>query len=160
IEQDEETVLLPLAEVPCTRAGLISFQVENVLAASAAAWSLDLALEAIRQGLRTFRNDSQEAPGRFNVLMDGPAAIIVDYAHNPSAVMAMVAALNGFSQPRRTLVFSGCNRRDIDLIDIGKTVGDAFDRVILYPDWGRSDRQDGELNTLVRKGLRLGRRVA
>ena len=160
IERDDETVLLPLAEVPCTRGGRIAFQVENVLAASAAAWSLDLGLEAIRQGLRTYRNDSRESPGRFNVVMDGEAAIIVDYAHNPSAVMAMAAALDAFSLPRRTLVFSGCNRRDIDLIDIGKAAGDAFDRVILYRDWGRSDRLDGELNTFVRQGLRLGRRVA
>jgi cyanophycin synthetase len=138
----------------------VRFQVENVLAATAAAWSLNVPLEAIREGLRTFRNSHHEAPARFNVLVEGEAAIIVDYAHNPSAASAMAAALDAFPQPRRTLVFSGCNRRDIDLIDMGKAAGDAFDRVILYPDWGRSDRRDGELNALLVEGLRLGKRVA
>ena len=88
-DKASETALLPLTEIPCTRGGLVPFQVENVLAATAAAWSLNLSPEAIREGLRSFRQSPQEVPGRFNVLLDGDAAIIVDYAHNPSAVSAL-----------------------------------------------------------------------
>src|SRR5581483_2645645 len=57
------------------------------------------------------------------------------------------------------LVFSGCNRRDIDLIEMGEEAGHAFDRVILYADWGHSGRSDGELNAVLRQGLRRGKRV-
>ena len=60
---------------------------------------------------------SAQAPGRFNVLRDGDSAVIVDYAHNPSALRALVEALERFPHRRRTLVFTGCNRRD-ELTDV------------------------------------------
>src|SRR5262249_18626203 len=80
VDKDSDVALLPLANVSCTRGGRVRFQVENALAATAAAWSLNVPLEAIREGLRTFRNSHHEAPARFNVLVEGEAAIIVDYA--------------------------------------------------------------------------------
>src|SRR5207249_3095236 len=67
-EGDNETVLIPLARVPLTHRGRIDFQVENVLAASAAAWSLRLPLEAVVDVLEVFTSDIQQTPGRFNVL--------------------------------------------------------------------------------------------
>lgn len=154
-----EEVLLPLDDVPMTRRGSVPFQVENVLAAAAAAWVLPIPLADIRAGLRTFWADPRQVPGRFNVFAIGGAAVIVDYAHNPSAVAALVRALDGFPARRRTLVFSGCNRRDVDVQEMGRLAGDGFDRVILYQDWGNNDRSDGELNHIFRRGLTAGQRA-
>ncbi len=154
-----ETPLALLADIPLTHGGAVVFQEENVLAAAAAAWALGIRPEIIRTGLISFRGDAAEVPGRFNVFAAGDACVIVDYAHNPSAVAALVAALAPFPQPRRTLVFSGCNRRDVDLLEMGQTAGDGFDRVVLYRDYGHSGRNDGELNALLRQGLQHGRRV-
>jgi cyanophycin synthetase len=72
----------------------------------------------------------------------------------------MAAALDQFPQSARTLVFSGCDRRDIDLVDMGQTAGAAFDRVILYTDWGHNGRDDGELNALFRQGLNQASRMS
>jgi cyanophycin synthetase len=152
--------LLPLGRVPLTQPAGIPFQVENVLAATAAAWSLGLPLDVIRTALETFFPSPDLVPGRFNVLPVGEAVVIVDYAHNPSAVAALVAALDYFPHRRRTLVFTGCNRRDADVIEMGALAGDAFDRIILYRDVGHSDRADGELNGLLRRGLASGRRAS
>jgi cyanophycin synthetase len=153
-----EEVLLDQQDIPFAHHG-IPFQVENALAAAAAAWCLGFTLETIRAGLRTFTGSAEQVPGRFNVLEAGEATVIVDYAHNPSAVTALVTALEVFPHPYRTLVFSGCNRRDIDLIEMGEEAGHAFDRVVLYADWGHSGRSDGELNTVLRQGLQRGHRV-
>src|SRR5207248_1234952 len=121
-----ENELLPFERIPLTQPAAIPFQVENVLAAVAAAWALALPLEVIKKGLESFGG----GPGRFNVFKTANgAAVVVDYAHNPSAVEAMVAALDCFPQPRRTLAFAGCNRREIDLFEMGRAAGDAFDRV-------------------------------
>jgi len=152
--------LLPLSEVPLTHGGIVRFQVENVLAAAAAAWGLGLPLEVLAGGLRSFHDSPSESPARFNVLEVKGGVVIVDYAHNPSAVAAMVAALDQFPQPVRTLVFSGCDRRDIDLVEMGQLAGSAFDRVILYADRGRKDRADGELNALLRQGLNQAGRTS
>jgi cyanophycin synthetase len=155
----DEEVLLPLANVPITQGGRVAFQVENVLAAAAAALHLGVAPQAVGAGLETFRGDPSQLPGRFNVFDAGGAAVVADYAHNPSALAALVDALGAFAHPRRTLVFSACNRRDEDVVEMGAIAGDAFDRVILFADWGNRERADGELNALLRRGLASGRRV-
>jgi cyanophycin synthetase len=155
-----EKELLPLDRVPLVQPGGIPFQVENVLAAAAAAWALELPPDAVRDGLETFTGDARQLPGRCNAFAVGAATVLADYAHNPSALAALVAALDCYPHRRRCLVFTGCNRRDADVIDMGAIAGDAFDRVILYADRDNSDRRDGELNALLRRGLASGKRVS
>jgi cyanophycin synthetase len=159
-EGGREEVLTPLAHVPMTHAGKVAFQVANTLAAAAAAWSLATPLDDVRAGLASFAGDAGQVPGRFNVFAAGGATVIVDYAHNPSALAALVGALAHFPHGRRTLVYSGCNRRDADIVCMGATIGSGFDRVILYEDRGHHDRADGEINALLRRGLATGPRVA
>jgi cyanophycin synthetase len=158
-EADREEVLLSLAQVPLTHAGSVGFQVENVLAATGAAWALGLPPGALRTGLESFTGDARQVPGRFNVHQTRGAAVVVDYAHNPSALTALVEALDGFPAVRRTIVFAAGNRRDNEIIEMGEIVGAAFDRVVLYADKGVSDRANGELNDLLRRGLAAGQRV-
>lgn len=49
-----EIVLTRLADVPLTRGGKDTNQIENVLAAVAAAWALDVSLDVMRTGIETF----------------------------------------------------------------------------------------------------------
>jgi cyanophycin synthetase len=159
VEGSSEEVLIDLADVPLTYGGKVLFQVENVLAAAAATWSLGLAAADVRAGLGTFRGDDRQSPGRFNVYRTRGATVIVDYAHNPSALQALIASLSAFPAVRRSIVFCPGNRRDSDVLEMGRLLGNAFDRVLLYQDRGNSDRADGELNALLRQALALGRRV-
>jgi cyanophycin synthetase len=154
----EETVA-QLERVPLTRPGGVPFQVENVLAAAAAAWVLGLPPAILRTGLETFATDAAALPGRFNAWHVGDAVVIADYAHNSSALAALVTALDHYPQRRRSLVFTGCNRRDEDVVEMGQIAGDGFDRVLLYGDRDNLDRTDGELNELLRRGLACGKRV-
>ena len=82
-EGEREEVLMALEHVPLTHGGRIGFQVENVLAACAAVWSLKCRLKTIRAGLVFIQRRCQQVPGRFNVFRAGEATVIVDYAHNP-----------------------------------------------------------------------------
>jgi cyanophycin synthetase len=159
-EGEREEVLAPLAEVPLTHGGRVAFQVENALAAAAAAWALAVPSAEIRAGLASFAGDAGQVPGRFNVFPAGDATVIVDYAHNPSALAALIDALDQFPHRRRTLVFTGGNRRDTDVVRMGEIVGGGFDRVIICEDRGNNDRADGELAVLFRRGLATGGRVA
>jgi cyanophycin synthetase len=157
-EGTREEVLTSLDRVPLTHGGRVAFQVENVLAACAPAWSLNVPLDTIRAGLASFSGDARQVPGRFNVLRADGATVIVDYAHNPSALTAVVESLAGFAHRRRCLVFTPSNRRDADVLAMGRSIGDGFDRVLLYRDEGHSDRADGELGALLRRGIAGGRR--
>lgn len=149
-----------LAEIPITRNGIIGFQIENAMAAMAAAWALRLDWRVIRTGLATFINDAATAPGRFNLFEYRGATLIADYGHNPDAIQALVAAIEHMPAKRRSVVISGAgDRRDVDITHQTQILGDAFDSVILYQDQCQRGRADGEVLALLRRGLEKAARA-
>ena len=145
---------LALSDIPLTRGGAISFQVENAMAAIAAAWAAGLHWDTIRAGVASFVNDADNAPGRFNVMDYRGATLIADYGHNPDAMRALVAAVNALPAQRRSVVISGAgDRRDEDIREQTQILGAAFDDVILYQDACQRGREDGEVLALLRQGL-------
>jgi cyanophycin synthetase len=145
---------IALKDIPITRNGSIRFQVENAMAATAAAWGLNLTWEHIRQGMATFVNDAETAPGRFNLFNYHGATLIADYGHNPDAIRALIQAIESMSAQRRIVVISGAgDRRDCDIRMQTEILGHAFDEVILYQDDCQRGRADGEITALLRDGL-------
>ena len=145
---------IALQGIPVTRGGTIGFQVENVMAAVAAAWAVNLSWDTIKSGLASFVTDSHNAPGRFNVMDYAGATVIADYGHNPDAMQALVAAVNAMPAQRRSVVISGAgDRRDSDITGQTAILGAAFDEVILYQDAAQRGRADGEVMALLREGL-------
>jgi cyanophycin synthetase len=152
-EGERQVPLMPLARVPLTHGGRIAFQVENVLAAVGAAWSMGLAREAIRAGLETFGADMQTLPGRFNLLEIHGATVIVDYGHNVSSLTAMIEAIEQFPHARRIAVYTAAgDRRDCDMVRQGELLAGAFDKVFLYEDQYVRGRKEGEIIRLLRQG--------
>ncbi|HRY06103.1 MAG TPA: cyanophycin synthetase [Hyphomicrobiaceae bacterium] len=151
---------IPLTEVPITRDGTIGFQVENAMAAIAAAWALEVDWNIIRASLASFVNDAERAPGRFNVFDYHGATLIADYGHNPDAMLALVRAVDAMPARRRSVVISGAgDRRDEDIRGQTEILGDAFDDIILYQDQCQRGRSDGEVTALLRDGLAKARRT-
>jgi cyanophycin synthetase len=159
-EGDRETTLLRLSDVPLTHGGAIPFEIDNAAAAAAALWGLGLPLDEIRAGLQSFAADARDLPGRFNVFAFGDATVVVDYGHNVSAMRAVAEAMEHLEHSRRSVVYSGFERRNEDLVEVGRVLGESFDRVVLFSDHGYAGRRDGELNSLLREGLAKGGRVA
>jgi cyanophycin synthetase len=157
----QETVLTSLDCVPLTHGGRIGFQVENTLAAVAAAWCLGLPLDLLRDGVETFGGDVKTVPGRFNLLEINGATVVIDYGHNASSLKAMVATLSQFPHARRTVVYSAAgDRRDEDLIRQGELLAEGLDRVILYEDHYLRGRASGEIMRLFREGANKGGRAS
>ena len=146
---------LVLADIPLTRNGSIAFQVDNAMAAIAAAWALGLDWDVIRTGLASFISDAATAPGRFNVFDYRGATLIADYGHNPDAMQALVTAISSMPAQRRSVVISGAgDRRDEDIRQQTQILGAAFDNVILFQDQCQRGRADGEVLALLREGLK------
>ena len=149
-----EKFRVPLAGIPITRNGTISFQIENAMASLAAGWALGLDVEIIRKGMATFVNDAATAPGRFNVFDYKGATLIADYGHNPDAILALVQAVESMPAKRRSVVISGAgDRRDEDIREQTRILGKVFDDVVLYQDECQRGRADGEVLALLREGL-------
>jgi len=152
--QGKQEERIALSEVPITRGGVVGFQVENVMAAVAAAWAVGIAWDAVRAGLRTFVGESDNAPGRFNVFDYKGATVIADYGHNPDAIAALVNAVEAMPAQRRSVVISGAgDRRDQDIREQTVILGKSFDDVLLYEDQCQRGRQEGEVVALLRQGL-------
>ena len=145
---------IPLSEIPLTRKGAINFQIENAMASIAAAWALGVGWDSICKGLATFVSDSNAVPGRFNEFNYRGATVIADYGHNPDAIKALVQAVLALPGKRRSVVISGAgDRRDDDIREQTRIIGEAFDQVVLFQDACQRGRVDGEVLKLLREGL-------
>ncbi len=153
-------VRIPLSEVPLTRNGAIGFQIENAMASVAAAWAVGVPWDTICKGLATFVSDSHAVPGRFNFFDYKGATVIADYGHNPDAIKALVQAVTNLPGNKRSVVISGAgDRRDEDIREQTRIIGDAFDEVVLYQDACQRGRVDGEVLALLRQGLEGAQRT-
>jgi cyanophycin synthetase len=158
--QNHDEQRFDLASIPITRNGAIGFQVENAMAAIAAAWALHVDWKTIQTGVSTFVNDAATAPGRFNFFEYRGANVIADYGHNPDAILALVSAVENIPAKKRLVVISGAgDRRDVDIMRQSEIVGDAFDEVILYQDKCQRGRADGEVLQLLQNGLLNAKRA-
>ncbi len=145
---------LALADMPITMGGTIGFQVENVMAAVAAAWALAIPWDTVRLALTRFSNDSHNAQGRFNLFQFRGATVIADYGHNPDAMLALVQAVQAMPAKRRVVVISGAgDRRDQDIRQQTEILGEVFEEVVLFEDQCQRGREDGEVIALLRQGL-------
>lgn len=156
-----EEPFLSLERVPLSHGGRVGFHVENVLAAVATAWALELDRGAVAAALEDFPVGPGGSPGRFNLLSQDGIAVVLDYVHNPSGIQALVSALDQLPYLRRTIVYSAVgDRRDRDIVRQGEALGQGFDRVILYEDTYNRGRPEGQVIGLLQEGLTRGGRVS
>jgi cyanophycin synthetase len=144
----------PVSEIPLTQNGVLGFQIENAMAAIGAAWALGLDAEKIARGLHSFESTANSVPGRFNQFQHKGATVIADYGHNPDAMRALTSAIEGMKPKKSHVVVSGAgDRRDQDIRDLTRILGNSFDNVILYQDACQRGREDGEVLKLLQEGL-------
>jgi len=144
----------PVSEIPLTQNGVLGFQVENAMAAIGAAWALGLDAEKIARGLHSFESTTNAVPGRFNQFQHNGATVIADYGHNPDAMRALASAIEAMKPKKSHVVISGAgDRRDEDIRDLTRILGNTFDSVILYQDACQRGREDGEVLRLLQEGL-------
>ncbi|MDB4878650.1 MAG: cphA, partial [Gemmatimonadetes bacterium] len=149
------TDLGEVAEIPLTFGGLARFQVQNVLAASTAAWVQGVPDEQIVAGLRSFRPSSAVTPGRLNVVETTRGRVLLDYAHNAAAIAGLFEFVRAMPAGRRMALLSAPgDRRDEDLREIGR-LAEGLDLVVMkeHPAYRRG-RATGEIARIMADGLR------
>ncbi len=156
----QQWIIATVDRLPLTYGGRIGFQIDNLLATAAAAWSLNVPRDIIRGRLETFASDVSTVPGRFNIFETAGRTVISDYGHNASALLALVDGIRRLPHKRRSIVYTAAgDRRDSDIIEQAQIIGSHFDDVFLYEDKCTRGRADGEVIRLMRLGLRDTMRV-
>ena len=149
--------------LPATFEGRARANVQNALAAAAAAHAAGAHLHDIRQGLRSFHPSFDEAPGRLNMFELHGVKVIVDYAHNPHGLeMAgdfverlTAPGVNGPQPGRRIAVIATPgDRRDEDIRELGRVAARVFDDLIVREDANPRGRRRGEIAQHVMEGIK------
>ena len=139
-DNETHTPLVWTHLIPATIEGRALHNVQNAMFAAALAYNMDISLEDIRQGLRTFDSTFFQAPGRMNIYDEHPFRVILDYAHNPAAVKAMCDLVDRFeTEGKRIVVLSAPgDRRDEDIREIAEIASGHFDHFICRRDDNRA----------------------
>ena len=113
--------LASIADVPSTSGGAARHNVRNALTAALAGAALGLPDEALAEGLRCFRGDSADNPGRANRTDVHGATVVVDFAHNAHGVEALVHYAAHLPAERRLILLSTAgDRSDEDMREIAR----------------------------------------
>lgn len=155
MEHRRETSLLYVTQIPATFGGRIRVNIANALAATAAAFALDVQLEQIRLALRTFDNTFFQTPGRFNMMdLDG-RRIVMDYCHNVAGLEGMVDFVGRMDAQRVfTMIAMPGDRSDEDIRAFGNLAGKHFANIVIREDRNRRGRAEGEVAALLEAAIR------
>jgi cyanophycin synthetase len=153
LQQDWVHRIENVERIPLTLGGRVPFMIANVLAASLAAFVQGVSIEHIRAALRTFRASAQQTPGRMNLFDLGSYHVLVDYAHNPAGYTAVGSFVKNWTGTAIGVVGGPGDRRDEDLIELGKLSATFFDRIIIKEDDDTRGRAWGEVAELIVQGI-------
>lgn len=154
LENDHLTPVARIVDIPLTMQGRAEFNVQNALAATAAACAYGLSAEDIHRGLTSFLPSPLQTPGRLNLMSIAGVEYLLDYAHNPHAYRNFLGLVEKMGERRRILVFDVVgDRRDEDIEEMCALLAPLFDVAVLYEDKDRRGRAPGELMALQTRFL-------
>ncbi len=151
--------------LPSTFGGRARMNVQNALAAAAAAFASGAPLHDIRQGLRTFSTSYYLSPGRLNEVDVDGVSVIVDYCHNAPGMRMLgdfvdrvgegLAASSELGKPSRIgVIATAGDRRDDDMRELGMVAAQHFDVLVVREDVALRGRERGATAELVAEGVR------
>ena len=116
IRGEQRETIAPLAEVPITFRGTARHNVANALAAVGVGAALGFEVELMAAVLRKFGHDPADNPGRATLLDIGGIHILLDYAHNPHGMSALVALAQSLPASRRLVMVGQAGDRSDEAI--------------------------------------------
>ncbi len=130
---DELTLVLQVDEAPMTLGGAAGHNVANALAAMAAADAIGIPHAAVAEALRRFGTATSQNPGRANVYRIGGVVVVIDFAHNPHGMAAMVGMSRELPARRRLVLLGQAgDRTDHDLRELARAAWTLHpDRVVI-----------------------------
>jgi cyanophycin synthetase len=160
-EDNRREFIMKAGDIPATLHGMAEFNIANALAAAAMALVHGTPILTIRSALAQFNSSFEQNPGRLNVHDAHGFRVIVDYAHNAAGLEALGKVVKGLSHRyKRTIgtVSMAGDRRDQDIIELGRIAAEIFDELIFREDPATRGRARGVVMGLLKQGaLEAGR---
>jgi UDP-N-acetylmuramyl tripeptide synthase len=152
MQGDAVTPVVSLKKIPICFGGAARHNVANALGATGLSTALSIEPAAIASGLCALRNEDN--PGRGNLYQVGEVSVLLDFAHNPHGLRAMVELAAALPARRRALIIGQAGDRSDDDIRELAWAAEAirFERVyIKKPERYSRGRPVGEAAAMLRE---------
>ncbi len=122
------------------------FNVENALAAAAAAMAVGLSLTVVAERLGT----APQVSGRLESVVSEPFGVLIDFAHTPAALEGALGALRPLTDGRLIVLFGAGGDRDrTKRRPMAEAVARVADIAVLTSDNPRTEDPDAIIDDLV-----------
>jgi cyanophycin synthetase len=147
------TVIDNVLNIPLTMKGKADFMIENVLSTVLASYVLGFNTDLLKEAITSFIPSAEHTPGRMNTFEINDVNVIVDYAHNPHALNALNKMLKQIDTKKIGIVTGVGDRRDDDIMEVGRIAAAMYDEVIIRIDKDTRERTPDQISDLVIRGI-------
>lgn len=158
-DQSKEEIMAA-SEIPITLGGAAKHNAANALAAAAAADHVGIQMDSIVAALREFGHSESDNPGRSNVFKVNDVTVLMDFAHNPDGVKAIMETAKDIPHKRMlATVGQAGDRSDESIVALAQcTYAANPDRIIIkhMDEFRRGREKHAVSNMLHRTLLKLG----
>jgi cyanophycin synthetase len=143
-----------VVNIPLTFSGKAIFNVQNLLPVVMAGFIRGFKIEDMRLALETFIPSPTQTPGRMNMFQFRNFTVMVDYAHNTAGFQAIAKFLEKIEATPKVGIIAGVgDRRDEDIINLGKVAAQMFDEIIVRQDKNLRGRTEQEIIDFMLEGI-------
>lgn len=144
--------IISINELPISYNGLLTYNIENTMAACAALVGMKIDYCMIKKGFSDFTS-YENNKGRFNVFDYYGRKIILDYGHNIEGYRSVLSCLSKARNKNRIIGVIGIpgDRQENVASEISKICCENLDEIIIKEDKDRRGRAVGEVSKLLQK---------
>ncbi|MCM4155676.1 cyanophycin synthetase [Gramella sp. AN32] len=141
--------------IPLTFDGRAEFMIQNILPAILSAHIQGINMEDIKAALESFSSSRFQTPGRLNMFNFKNFKILLDYAHNPSGMRALMKFTDTFTDCYKIGIIAGIgDRKKEDTEELGAISTQMFDEIVIRQDKNLRGKTAKELVGMLEKGIR------
>lgn len=150
-----KTRIEKVVNIPLSMNGRADCMIKNILPSVLAAVISNIPVEKIREALQTFIPSPEQTPGRMNIFHFKEFDFMVDYAHNIDGFLELKKFMNKTNASVKVGIISVAgDRRDEDIITMGKLSAEMFDELIIRHDHDLRGRAQESITQLLTEGAR------
>jgi cyanophycin synthetase len=143
-----------ITTIPLTFSGKATFNIQNILPSVLAVYLRGFKIEDIRSALESFIPSPATTPGRMNLFQFKNFQVLVDYAHNSAGLEQLSKFVEKMDGSPKVGVIAGVgDRRDEDIVELGRVAARTFDEVVIRQDKNLRGRSSKDIIELLMKGI-------
>ena len=156
INRNKKHFLCNIKDIPLTLNGVLKFNIENILAASAALVGMKIDYCMIKNGLISYELTSNKNLGRFNCYNVQGINVILDYGHNPDGYEAVLSSVNKIRNVNTKvygIIGVPGDRDEKSVMEVASISCKYLDYIVIKEDKDLRGRKKGEIAKLLVNGI-------